>query len=95
MEGRFVGTFGLIAVPGFVRGDLKQMTLAITTDVEALPNGHMSVKLANCSTLVGSSQFTIDAEGPLGPIIKTFEVLLNFFTVNLLCRKSYELSWFV
>uniref|UniRef100_A0A914WDW2 Uncharacterized protein n=1 Tax=Plectus sambesii TaxID=2011161 RepID=A0A914WDW2_9BILA len=77
LEGRFVGTVGLIGVPGFVRGDLKQMTLAITTDVEALPDGRMSVKLANCSTLVGSSQFTIDAEGPLGPLIKTFESQIN------------------
>ena len=74
LDGRFIGTVGLISVPGYVRGDLKQMTLAITADVEALTDGHMSVKLANCSTLVGSSQFTIDAEGPLGPIIKTFEV---------------------
>lgn len=60
-------------MPGAVKGDLKGITIGMATDL-ANVDGHISVHVTNCSTLVNLASFTIDAEGPLGPIVKTFEV---------------------
>uniref|UniRef100_A0A915CW00 Lipid-binding serum glycoprotein N-terminal domain-containing protein n=1 Tax=Ditylenchus dipsaci TaxID=166011 RepID=A0A915CW00_9BILA len=75
--GRFLGETGPFQVPGRVQGQLSGMRISLTTSFRATPDGLMAVNVANCSTTLRHSQFTLYPEGPLGPVVKTFEITIN------------------
>uniref|UniRef100_A0A1I8AFI1 BPI2 domain-containing protein n=1 Tax=Steinernema glaseri TaxID=37863 RepID=A0A1I8AFI1_9BILA len=77
LTGRFLGTTPLFTVPGIVHGDIRQMTIALTTNFHTTQEGLMAVNVVNCSTVIGYSQFTLNPEGPLSAIVKTFELQIN------------------
>ncbi|KAK0399766.1 hypothetical protein QR680_003204 [Steinernema hermaphroditum] len=77
LTGRFLGTTALFTVPGIVHGDIRQMTLALTTNFHATQEGLMAVNVVNCSTVIGYSQFTLNPEGPLSAVVKSFELQIN------------------
>uniref|UniRef100_A0AC35FU32 Lipid-binding serum glycoprotein C-terminal domain-containing protein n=1 Tax=Panagrolaimus sp. PS1159 TaxID=55785 RepID=A0AC35FU32_9BILA len=77
LAGRFLGQSGVFQVPGYVHGDLIGMSVSIVASFRATQDGLMSVQVANCSTVVAQSRFNLEPEGPLGPIVKTFELQIN------------------
>ncbi|TMS39191.1 hypothetical protein L596_005756 [Steinernema carpocapsae] len=95
LKGRFLGTTPLFTVPGVVHGDVRQMTIALTTSFRTTPEGHMAVNVVNCTTIIGYSQFTLSPEGPLSTIVKTFEVQINEGIrrriPNLFCQSLREI----
>ena len=79
LGGRFLGVSGVFQVPGYVHGDLIGMSMTIVASFRATPEGLMEVRVVNCSTVINQILFNLEPEGPLGPIVKTFEVLLFYF----------------
>src|SRR5688572_27180316 len=59
------------------------------------PEGLMAVSVAQCQSQLRYSQFTINPEGLLGPILKIFEVTINDLIrqriPDLLCRSLREI----
>uniref|UniRef100_A0A7E4ZUG4 BPI2 domain-containing protein n=1 Tax=Panagrellus redivivus TaxID=6233 RepID=A0A7E4ZUG4_PANRE len=77
LDGRFLGESGVFQVPGYVHGDLVGMTVSVVVSFKALPDGLMSVQVVNCSTVVAQVHFSLEPEGPLGPVVKAFEAQIN------------------
>uniref|UniRef100_A0AC34Q3I8 Uncharacterized protein n=1 Tax=Panagrolaimus sp. JU765 TaxID=591449 RepID=A0AC34Q3I8_9BILA len=77
LGGRFLGVSGVFQVPGYVHGSLRGMSMTIVASFKATPEGLMSVQVVNCSTVIAEIQFTLEPEGPLGPVVKTFEAQIN------------------
>lgn len=77
LGGRFLGVSGVFQVPGYVHGQLNGMSMTLVVSFKALPDGLMAVQVINCSTVVSQIQFNLEPEGPLGPIVKTFEVCFS------------------
>ncbi|KAE9553522.1 hypothetical protein FO519_003271 [Halicephalobus sp. NKZ332] len=77
LGGRFLGVSGVFQIPGYVHGDLIGMSMTIVVSFKATPDGLMAVQVVNCSTVISQIQFNLEPEGPLGPVVKTFESHIN------------------
>ncbi|KAE9416504.1 hypothetical protein Angca_001127, partial [Angiostrongylus cantonensis] len=75
LSGAFYGSGGPIQVEGFVDGYIVGMTVALTTQFTSTHDGMMRVQVPNCSTVIGHSHFNINPQGPMGPLVKTLEVV--------------------
>lgn len=66
----------------------------MVTQLRAI-DGLISVSVTHCRTNLRFSQFTINAEGLLGPILKIFEVTINDLIrqriPDLLCRSLRDI----
>lgn len=80
IAGDFFGQAGLFQVSGQTEGVLNGLTVALTSELLVQQDGSMIVKVPNCSTIIQRSHFNLHPEGPLGPIIKTFEVSSHPFS---------------
>lgn len=74
MDGKFMGSAGWFSTSGTVHGDMKDMKIVMQSSIDRMPDGKMVVKMEKCKTVVGSSKFTINAQGMLGAVAKNFEV---------------------
>ncbi|PAV65762.1 hypothetical protein WR25_19710 [Diploscapter pachys] len=73
----FFATGGPIQVSGSADGSLIGMTVALTAQFASTIDGQMTVQVPNCSTIIGKSHFNINPQGPMGPLVKTLEGLIN------------------
>uniref|UniRef100_A0A914CDS3 Lipid-binding serum glycoprotein C-terminal domain-containing protein n=2 Tax=Acrobeloides nanus TaxID=290746 RepID=A0A914CDS3_9BILA len=95
LAGRFLGSAGVFQVPGYVHGDLNGMSVSMVVSFKATQDGLMAVNVLNCSTIIYQSQFYLEPEGPLGPVVKTFEAQINDVIrqriPNLFCKGLGEI----
>ncbi|KAL3077551.1 hypothetical protein niasHS_012257 [Heterodera schachtii] len=96
LSGRFLGEAGpLLQIPGTVFGQLQGLSIQMMTQFRASADGLISVAVTNCQTQLRHSQFTLNPEGLLGPILKIFEVTINDLIrqriPNLLCRSMRDI----
>ncbi|XGW26548.1 hypothetical protein V3C99_007282 [Haemonchus contortus] len=77
LAGAFYGTGGPFQVEGFVDGSITGMTVALTAEFATSVDGTMGVQVPNCSTVITHSHFNIDPQGPMGPLVKTLEHLIE------------------
>uniref|UniRef100_A0A1I8BFQ5 BPI2 domain-containing protein n=1 Tax=Meloidogyne hapla TaxID=6305 RepID=A0A1I8BFQ5_MELHA len=95
LSGRFHGDAGpLLQIPGTVFGQLQGLNVEMATQLRAV-DGSISVSVAHCRTNLRFSQFTINPEGLLGPILKIFESTINDLIrqriPDLLCRSLRDI----
>uniref|UniRef100_A0A914KHL3 Lipid-binding serum glycoprotein C-terminal domain-containing protein n=1 Tax=Meloidogyne incognita TaxID=6306 RepID=A0A914KHL3_MELIC len=95
LSGRFHGDAGpLLQIPGTVFGQLQGLNVEMATQLRAI-DGLISVSVTHCRTNLRFSQFTINPEGLLGPILKIFEVTINDLIrqriPDLLCRSLRDI----
>ncbi|VDN52697.1 unnamed protein product [Dracunculus medinensis] len=80
LTGRFVSDVGLITTSGSVVGEIRQMSVKLTTDFKAAPDGLMQVKVnaehivVECANNIAYSHFSINVDGPLSGLIRMIEV---------------------
>jgi len=77
MNGKFDGSAGWFSVSGTVHGDMKQAKVVMNMNIVRSPKGDLSVNMDKCQTVIGNTQFTINAQGMLGTMAKNFEGPLN------------------
>ncbi|WKY03300.1 hypothetical protein Q1695_004780 [Nippostrongylus brasiliensis] len=93
LAGAFYGIGGPFQVEGFVDGAIQGMTVALTADFSVTDDGMMRVQVPNCSTVIGRSHFNINPQGPMGPVVKTLEHLIEENSPRLfkkLVRTEFE-----